>query len=135
MRMSNRTIKRLYKWNAYCFAGLVGGAFFILVASESLAQINSTDEATSLEPDVLPVIVPFEMEVTGLDLDAGVIYLNGDGYSLEVLKGTNNRAESSRNRMNLDLKLLRIGERVIVETDGTAPSDTRLPFITSIRQP
>ncbi len=132
MNRRENTMKRLHTW--FSLPGLVWAAILLLMASGSFAQVDSTESERTLEPDMLPVIVPFEMEVTGLDLDAGIIYLNNDGYSLEMLNRVNNRLEASRRQATFDLKRLRIGDRVIVETDGTAPSDSRMPFITAIRK-
>lgn len=131
----SKKMKNKIAWNTSQVAGFVTGLMLLMMASGALAQVDRAELGRALELDLLPVAMPSEMEVTGLNLDSGIVYLDEESYSLELLVDGASLLESPRLTAGFDLESLQIGERVIVETDGTAPSDTHAPLIIAIRRP
>lgn len=110
-------------------------AVLLSLASLSFGQVDRAALGQSLDMDLPPASLAVEMEVTGLEAASGTIYLDEEAYSLDLFREGASLLEAPRLQAGFDLETLRVGERVIVETDGTEPSDTHTPFIIAIRRP
>jgi hypothetical protein len=113
----------------------VVGIVSLLLASSAFTQVDRSELGRALNLDLLPVAMASEKEVTGIDLDSGTLSLDDEKFSLRLFTEGESLLEGPPLQSSIDLKSLRVGERVIVETDGTAPSDTHIPHITAIRRP
>jgi len=101
----------------------------------SLAQADFDSRNDGLDQDYAPFPIPELREVTRLDLAAGMIFLDGEGFSVADLLEADEASDVAGSHRPLYLRSLRRGERVIVETDGTAPSPSHVPRVFSIRRP
>lgn len=104
----------------------------LLAATALHAQANRAQLSEALGIDLPPAVIPVEKEITALDLQAGRIYLDEEGFSLALFVEGDRDLNVPLLPAGVDLKTLSIGDKVLVETDGTAPSSSHYPLVISI---
>ena len=109
--------------------------FVVLMSAPGMAQIDRYSLSEELGVDLVPMALPTEMEITGLDLSGGRIYLDEEGYSIALFLRGESGLEQPQLETSVDLQSLTVGDLVIVETDGTAPSAQHYPYIIAIARP
>lgn len=113
----------------------MGLTLLTLFSLSAVAQTDRYALGEALDIDLLPVALPSEMEITALNLAAGRVYMDGEGYSIELFLRGEAGLEESRLHSPFDLQELEVGDRVVVETDGTAPTSGHYPFVIAIGRP
>lgn len=112
------------------------GLILLAITISAFAQADfESDHDKGLDQDFAPFPIPELKEFTRLDLAAGMIFLDGERFSIADLLEADEALDSADSHRPLDLQTLRRGEPVIVETDGTAPSALHAPRVLSIRRP
>ena len=107
----------------------------VALMSVSFAQVDFESSAEGLDQDYAPFPLPELREVTRVDLAAGMIFLDGEAFSIADLLEQDQALDLTDSKQNVDFQSLRRGERVIVKTDGTAPSPSNVPRVLSVRRP
>lgn len=105
---------------------------FVLVCWIAAAGFVSAQQVDGFDRDVARSI-PQTMTVDAVDFQSRQVVLDGDIYQL--LSGDDERPQPLSNSAhgdNLDLAALRPGMQVIVQTDGSDPSDENTPIILGI---
>ena len=108
-----------------------------LMVSASHAQTKREQLGALLDIDMPQAEVePVAKQITRLDLPAGRIYLDNEGFSLALMLDDVARSSSlPRLEAMVDLATLKVGDVVLVDVDGTAPTQTHYPFVLWIGKP
>ena len=113
------------------YGWVVALAFSLGLTGPSAHAQNDMSVSEPGDTDVA-VAVPQQMLLERVDIKERTIYLDGDAYFVPRMQASKRRSADSQERSRVDLNSIKPGMTVIVETDGTAPSEKNKPNIVKI---